>query len=122
MPDTNRSAAPSSLLADASQHLTEAFNHTKLSPDAIASLKSPKASLSVAIPVRMDDGSLQVFSGHRVHYDNTRGPYKGGVRFHPNVNLDEVQSLAMWMTFKCAVLKVASPLTPKPCPNSNSNG
>ncbi len=96
----------STLLADASQHLTDALKHTQLSPDAIAALKSPKASLSVAIPVRMDDGSLQVFSGHRVHYDNTRGPYKGGVRFHPNVNLDEVQSLAMWMTFKCAVLNL----------------
>ncbi len=106
MADTTRSAAPSSLLADASQHLIEAFKHTQLSPDAIVSLASPKASLSVAIPVRMDDGSLQVFAGHRVHYDNTRGPYKGGVRFHPKVNLDEVQSLAMWMTFKCAVLNL----------------
>jgi glutamate dehydrogenase (NADP+) len=107
MPDTaTSSAVTSTLLADASQHLTEALKHTKLSPDAIASLASPKASLSVAIPVRMDDGSLRVFSGHRCHYDNTRGPYKGGVRFHPNVNLDEVQSLAMWMTFKCAVLNL----------------
>jgi glutamate dehydrogenase (NADP+) len=108
MPDTatSSSATPSTLLADASQHLTDALKHTQLSPDAIAALKSPKASLSVAIPVRMDDGSLQVFSGHRVHYDNTRGPYKGGVRFHPNVSLDEVQSLAMWMTFKCAVLNL----------------
>ncbi len=107
MPDTATSAATSfSLLADASQHLIEAFKHTQLSPDAIVSLASPKASLSVAIPIRMDDGSLQVFAGHRVHYDNTRGPYKGGVRFHPKVSLDEVQSLAMWMTFKCAVLNL----------------
>ncbi|MFM2432759.1 MAG: hypothetical protein RLZZ511_3973 [Cyanobacteriota bacterium] len=110
MADTTRNAvnavnaAIPSLLADASQHLTEAFARTQLSPDAIASLSHPKASLAVSIPVRMDDGSLKVFSGYRVHYDNSRGPYKGGVRFHPGVNLDEVQSLAMWMTIKCAVM------------------
>ncbi len=106
MADTTSSVTATSLLADTSQHLTEAFKHTRLSPDAIASLSLPKANLSVAIPVRMDDGSLQVFSGYRVHYDNTRGPYKGGVRFHPNVTLDEVQSLALWMTFKCAVMNL----------------
>jgi glutamate dehydrogenase (NADP+) len=107
MADATLVAAPTaipSLLADASQHLTEAFARTQLSPDAIASLSHPKASLAVAIPVRMDDGSLRVFSGYRIHYDNSRGPYKGGVRFHPGVNLDEVQSLAMWMTIKCAVM------------------
>ncbi|MBE9028344.1 Glu/Leu/Phe/Val dehydrogenase [filamentous cyanobacterium LEGE 11480] len=104
MADTTTASATASLLADASQHLTEAFKHTQLSPDAITSLQQPKANLAVSIPVRMDDGSLQVFSGYRVHYDNTRGPYKGGVRFHPQVSLDEVQSLAMWMTFKCAVM------------------
>jgi glutamate dehydrogenase (NADP+) len=54
----------------------------------------------------MDDGRLQVFSGYRVRYDDTRGPAKGGVRFHPQVNLDEVQSLAFWMTFKCAALNL----------------
>jgi glutamate dehydrogenase (NADP+) len=95
-----------SLLGDANQRLTEALKYTQLSEDAIESLKHPKASLTVSIPVRMDDGSLQVFQGYRVHYDNTRGPYKGGVRFHPNVSLDEVQSLAFWMTFKCAALNL----------------
>jgi glutamate dehydrogenase (NADP+) len=103
---TNRPPAQSSLLSDANQRLTEALKYTQLSDDAIASLKHPKASLTVSIPVRMDDGHLEVFQGYRVHYDNTRGPYKGGVRFHPNVNLDEVQSLAFWMTFKCAALNL----------------
>ena len=54
----------------------------------------------------MDDGSLRVFEGYRVRYDDTRGPTKGGIRFHPGVSLDEVQSLAFWMTFKCAAVNL----------------
>ncbi|MBD1820928.1 Glu/Leu/Phe/Val dehydrogenase [Cyanobacteria bacterium FACHB-DQ100] len=96
----------SSLLSDASQRLQQALKYTSLSEDAIESLKSAKASLSVSIPVRMDDGSLKVFQGYRVRYDDSRGAGKGGVRYHPNVTLDEVQSLAFWMTFKCAVLNL----------------
>ncbi len=96
--------APSSLLSDASKRLEKALKYVTISPDAIARLRYPKASLNVSIPVRMDDGSLRVFSGYRVRYDDTRGPGKGGVRYHPNVTLDEVQSLAFWMTFKCALL------------------
>lgn len=95
-----------SLFTDASQRLDKALQYVDLSPDAIERLKAPKASLSVSIPVRMDDGSLKVFPGYRVRYDDTRGPAKGGVRFHPSVSLDEVQSLAFWMTFKCAALNL----------------
>ncbi len=95
-----------SLLLDAGQRLNQALKHTTLSEDAIESLKYPKASLTVSIPVRMDDGSLKVFQGYRVRYDDSRGPGKGGVRYHPNVSLDEVQSLAFWMTFKCAALSL----------------
>ena len=95
-----------SLLADASVRLEKALQYVSISEDAIERLKYPKASLSVAIPVRMDDGSLQIFQGHRVRYDDTRGPGKGGVRYHPSVSLDEVQSLAFWMTFKCALLNL----------------
>jgi len=94
------------LFADAMTRLDDALEHVTISADAIERLKFPKASLSVSIPVRMDDGSLQVFQGFRVRYDDTRGPTKGGVRFHPGVNLDEVQSLAFWMTFKCAALNI----------------
>ncbi len=94
----------SSLFADASQRLEKALQHVKISEDAVERLRHPKASLTVSVPVRMDDGSLQVFTGYRVRYDDTRGPGKGGVRYHPNVSLDEVQSLAFWMTFKCALL------------------
>ena len=89
---------------DASQRLENALQHVEISEDAIARLRHPKASLTVSIPVRMDDGSLKIFTGYRVRYDDTRGPGKGGVRYHPNVSLDEVQSLAFWMTFKCALL------------------
>lgn len=95
-----------SLFAEASQQLAIALRYASLSEDAIASLQHPKASLSVSIPVRMDDGSLQIFQGYRVRYDDTRGPGKGGVRYHPSVNLDEVQALAFWMTFKCAALNL----------------
>ncbi|MGB8703019.1 MAG: Glu/Leu/Phe/Val dehydrogenase [Thermosynechococcaceae cyanobacterium] len=92
------------LFADASQRLEKALRYVNLPEDALEYLRHPKASLTVSIPVRMDDGSIQVFQGYRVRYDDTRGPTKGGVRYHPNVSLDEVQSLAFWMTFKCAVL------------------
>ena len=95
-----------SLLADAGQRLDQALKYTTISDDAIESLKFPKASLTVSIPVRLDDGSLKVFQGYRVRYDDTRGPGKGGVRYHPNVSLDEVQSLAFWMTFKCAAVNL----------------
>ncbi|ACK70036.1 Glu/Leu/Phe/Val dehydrogenase [Gloeothece citriformis PCC 7424] len=95
-----------SLLADASTRLETALKYVSISEDAIERLKYPKASLSVSIPVRMDDGSLKIFQGYRVRYDDTRGPGKGGVRYHPNVNIDEVQSLAFWMTFKCALLNL----------------
>ncbi len=94
----------SSLFADASQRLEKALRYVTISEDAVERLRHPKASLTVSIPVRMDDGSLQVFTGYRVRYDDTRGPGKGGVRYHPDVSLDEVQSLAFWMTFKCALL------------------
>jgi len=95
-----------SLFTDARKRLQTALKYVSISEDATEHLKYPKSSLSVSIPVRMDDGSLRVFQGYRVRYDDTRGPAKGGVRFHPNVSLDEVQSLAFWMTFKCAVLNL----------------
>ncbi len=94
------------LLADASKRLEQALKYVSISDDASERLKYPKNSLIVSIPVRMDDGSLRIFQGYRVRYDDTRGPGKGGVRYHPNVTLDEVQSLAFWMTFKCALLNL----------------
>jgi glutamate dehydrogenase (NADP+) len=93
-----------SLFTQASQRLTEPLKYVALPDDALELLNYPKASLSVSIPVRLDNGSLKVFQGYRVRYSTVRGPAKGGIRFHPGVTLDEVTSLAFWMTFKCAVL------------------
>jgi glutamate dehydrogenase (NAD(P)+) len=67
-------------------------------------LRYPKRALIVTVPVRMDDGSVKTFTGYRVHHDVTLGPAKGGIRFHPGVNLGEVSSLAMLMTWKCALM------------------
>lgn len=69
-------------------------------------LKHPERELKVSIPVRMDDGSLQVFEGFRVQHSTVRGPAKGGIRYHYAVNEDEVKALAAWMTFKCAVVDI----------------
>ncbi|MGI0132217.1 MAG: Glu/Leu/Phe/Val family dehydrogenase [Thermoplasmata archaeon] len=69
-------------------------------------LKHPKRELTVNFPVRMDDGSYRVFTGHRVQYNMARGPTKGGIRYHPDVTLDEVRALAAWMTWKCAVVSL----------------
>ena len=66
-------------------------------------LSEPKRELTVHFPVQMDNGEIQVFTGHRVHHNLARGPGKGGIRYHPDVTLDEVKALAMWMTWKCAV-------------------
>jgi glutamate dehydrogenase (NADP+) len=93
-----------SLLGDATQHLDEALRHARVSEDALERLQYPKSTLKVSIPVRMDDGSLKTFRGYRVRYDDSRGPTKGGIRYHPEVNVDEVSTLAFWMTIKCAVL------------------
>ncbi len=70
---------------------------------AIELLKEPERIVNVTIPVKMDDGRLEIFQGLRAQYNNARGPYKGGIRFHPEVSLDEVKALSFWMTIKCAV-------------------
>jgi glutamate dehydrogenase (NAD(P)+) len=69
-------------------------------------LRSPKRQLIVSIPTRMDDGSLRVFEGYRVQHSIARGPAKGGIRYHPDVSLDEVKALASWMTWKCATVNI----------------
>ncbi|MDF0667618.1 MAG: Glu/Leu/Phe/Val dehydrogenase [Nitrospira sp.] len=74
-----------------------------LDPNLRERLKLPQRSLVVSLPVRMDDGHVEVFTGYRVQHDSSRGPSKGGVRYHPDVNLGEVAALAMWMTWKCAL-------------------
>lgn len=72
----------------------------------IEAVKYPERELKVSIPVRMDDGTTHVFTGYRIQHSTSRGPAKGGIRFHPDVNADEVRALAAWMTFKCAVVNI----------------
>ena len=84
--------------------LDDAAKLGDIDPDIHRLLRTPKRVLEVAVPVRMDDGSIEVFTGWRVHHDTTRGPGKGGIRFHPDVDADEVKSLAAAMTFKTAIL------------------
>jgi glutamate dehydrogenase (NADP+) len=95
-----------SIFRDALGRLDLAASYIDISPEIVERLKHPKRTLMVSIPVRKDDGSLEVFRGYRVQYDDTRGPTKGGIRYHPQANLDEVQALAFWMTFKCAAVNI----------------
>ncbi len=88
------------------RRLDSAAKHINIAPETIDRLKRPKALLEVSIPVRMDDGSLRVFTGYRCRHDDTRGPAKGGIRFHPDVSRAEVQALAFWMTCKCACVGI----------------
>jgi len=74
-----------------------------LDPNLRQRLKLPERSLIVSIPVRLDSGTVKVFTGYRVQHDSSRGPSKGGIRYHPDVDLGEVAALAMWMTWKCAL-------------------
>ncbi len=74
-----------------------------LDPNLRERLKLPQRSLVVSLPIRMDDGRVEVFTGYRVQHDSSRGPSKGGIRYHPDVKLGEVAALAMWMTWKCAL-------------------
>lgn len=80
------------------------LNATKRFGDEfIARLRQPDRDIRISIPVKMDDGSLKIFEGYRVEYNNTLGPYKGGIRYHQDTEINEVKALAFWMTLKCAV-------------------
>ncbi len=83
--------------------LNKAIKAMKLDPGAAAIIAKPERTTEVQIPVKMDDGSVQVFTGYRCQHSTIMGPAKGGVRYHPAVNMDEVKTLAFWMTCKCAV-------------------
>ncbi len=79
---------------------------TDLDPGIHEMLKCPKRSLVVSLPIKLDNGEVSVFMGCRVQHNGARGPFKGGIRYHPDVTLDEVIALAMWMTWKCAVVDI----------------
>jgi len=90
----------------AQEQLRQAAERLKLPTAQYERLKYPKRILQVAVPVRLDAGGIQVFDGYRVQHNVDRGPAKGGIRFHPKVDIEEVTALAMWMTWKCAVVKI----------------
>jgi len=83
-----------------------AANALELDNDVRCMIKYPERVLTVVLPVRMDNGKIRCFQGYRVQHSTSRGPAKGGIRFHPNVTLDEVKALATWMTWKCAVVNI----------------
>ncbi len=95
-----------SLFENAVESLVEAARKAGVNKTIVEQLKVPQRIVEVNFPVEMDDGSQQIFKGFRVQHNNFRGPYKGGIRFHPQVSLDEVMSLAFCMSFKTAVIDV----------------
>ncbi len=86
--------------------MDEAVEKGHLSTDMYEMIRNPQRELKVYLPIRMDDGSIKVFEGYRVQHSNIRGPFKGGIRFHQNTDLNEVKALATWMSLKCAVANI----------------
>ena len=86
--------------------IDEAGRNLGLPKDDYKILEKPDRELKVSIPIEKDDGSVEVFDGYRVQHSNSRGPYKGGVRYHPDVDIDEIRALAGWMTLKCSLVDI----------------
>ena len=91
---------------NAMTQLDKVFKINNFDDELLASLSQPDRDIRISIPVKMDDGSLKIFEGYRVEYNNTLGPYKGGIRYHPDTEINEVKALAFWMTIKCAVANI----------------
>ncbi|WP_311170825.1 glutamate dehydrogenase GdhB [Halobellus sp. ZY16] len=98
------SATSESALETARRQLYRAANRLDIDPNVVERLKYPKQVHEVTIPVERDDGTVEMFTGYRAQHDSVRGPYKGGLRYHPEVTRDESVGLSMWMTWKCAVM------------------
>ena len=104
---TTEQAAPAINAWEVAQHQFDlAAERLNLDPGLRAVLREPRRELTVHFPVHMDDGTVKVFTGYRVQHNLGRGPAKGGIRYHQDVSLDEVRALAMWMTWKCAVVGI----------------
>ena len=102
----NRSIKSISAFENALKQFDQAAAVLKLTPNQVAMIRQPRKVMEATLPVRMDDGSIRTFTAYRVQHNIARGPAKGGVRFHPDVNLDEVKALSFWMTFKCATVGI----------------
>ncbi|WP_204366369.1 glutamate dehydrogenase GdhB [Natrialba taiwanensis] len=101
---TVQSAKPESALETARRQLHHAADHLSIDQHIVERLKHPKKVHEVTVPVERDDGTVEVFTGYRAQHDSVRGPYKGGLRYHPEVTRDECVGLGMWMTWKCALM------------------
>ncbi|OIP80822.1 glutamate dehydrogenase [Candidatus Peregrinibacteria bacterium CG22_combo_CG10-13_8_21_14_all_44_10] len=95
-----------SLFENTISQMRQAASIMKLDPNVETILSTPHRILEVSVPVTMDNGSIRIFTGFRVQHNNARGPYKGGIRFHPEVDMEEVKALAIWMTMKCSVVGI----------------
>jgi glutamate dehydrogenase/leucine dehydrogenase len=91
---------------NAIKQLEDAVKVGKFDNNLLEILKKPEREISINIPVKMDNGNLKIFEGFRVEHNSLRGPYKGGIRFHPDVDINEVRALSLWMTLKCAVANI----------------
>ncbi len=107
---TTDPAAPVAVRDDpwemALRQFSEVAGRLGLEPGIRKFLATPQRELTVGFPVKMDDGSIEVFTGYRVHHNLVRGPSKGGIRYHQDVTLNEIRALAMWMTWKCALVNI----------------
>lgn len=90
----------------AQEQFDNAVSYLDLDAGTADFIRMPRRELTVNFPVKMDDGSVHVYTGHRVHHSTVRGPTKGGIRYHQDVTLDEVRALAMWMTWKCSLVNI----------------
>ncbi len=97
---------PGTLYQDALSHLDQAARFAAVEEETLYRLRYPQSTLAFSIPVRMDNGKLEIYQAYRVRHNDSRGPTKGGIRFHPNVSLDEIRALAFWMTLKCALVGI----------------
>jgi glutamate dehydrogenase (NAD(P)+) len=106
MLETAKSSTSINPFEVALKQLEEAAKLIKLDKGLHQVLAHPKRVLTVSLPVKMDNGEIRVFTGFRSQHNDARGPYKGGIRYHPQVTIDEVKALSMWMTWKCAVADI----------------
>ncbi|ADD07218.1 glutamate dehydrogenase (NAD) (plasmid) [Natrialba magadii ATCC 43099] len=101
---TEETAEPESALETARRQLRRVAEHLDIDPSIVTRLEHPKQVHEVTVPIERDDGSVSVFTGYRAQHDSVKGPYKGGIRYHPAVTRNECVGLGMWMTWKCAVM------------------
>jgi len=94
------------LFSNAMTQLNKVAKIKNFDSEVISRLMHPDRDIKVSIPVKMDDGSQKIFEGYRVEYNNNLGPYKGGIRYHPSTDINEVKALAFWMVLKCAVVGI----------------